>query len=491
MYLSRRALTLIAIGCGVVIVLGVGHSRWRPSFVSSRVSLSDFGLSWEGVSRAEWISSKYASAPSHERPWSSGEGFTTKQLLNGPPTQSFRDNLRPELRYISTWHGDGISNDVTSYINLLFLAKSTGRVAIMDAFYPNAQHVGRGYKVAPENFPFSEAFDMPRFTALTGIDAVDWTAVKNASNEWIDTLGCWNLDQLNINVPAPHAAPTTDQHRIDVSYTIPPNWVKLYSDPANQCTRLSSLELLAFPEMYQRAMQTQQPAKSRHLGVELPPDEQLMCFDWLFYAAQQAVFDMFYDYSGPWRQVGQYLHFNPKIERLAQEYTRKAFKLSASEDIPPFISIHIRHNDFDIWCNGLPQEKCFAPISQFAYRVKQMQKRLKEEKGISTTHVIVTSDEDSEDFWAEVASYGWSWPDHTNTKDEYGPFYPFLIDGAIQAMSHAIIGTDRSTVSGIAAKRIESWQGGFAYFVRWGRPGADDENDPEYQLRLHALEEHF
>ncbi|KAF7290992.1 hypothetical protein HMN09_01278100 [Mycena chlorophos] len=82
-----------------------------------------------------------------------------------------------------------------------------------------------------------------------------------------------------------------------------------------------------------------------------------------------------------------------------------------------------------------------------------------------------------------------AWPDHTNTKDEYGPFYPFLIDGAIQAMSHAIVGTDRSTVSGIAAKRIESWQGGLAYFVRWGRPGADDENDPEYQVRLHALEE--
>ncbi|KAF7290994.1 hypothetical protein HMN09_01278300 [Mycena chlorophos] len=430
-----------------------------------------------------WYHSNLGLAPSVCEPLSSVLEPVSTRVLNGPPTTKFRDNLRPELKYVTTWHGDGISNDVMSYIQLLYLAKTTERVAIMDSFFPNAQHVGRGHKVPPKNLLFSEAFDVPRFMEATGIAVVDWADVKNATeDDEFDTLGCWNLEQLD-GSDYPRLGQTPGQLRIDLSHTIVPEWVKI--DANRRFIRLSALEMLGFPEMYEVAMRTQRPAKSWHLGVELPPDQQLMCFDWLFFAGEHRAADMYYDYSASWRHAGQHLHFHPKIERLAREYTRQAMGLSADQTIPPFISVHIRHNDFEMWCNGFPREECFAPVSQFALRVKQLQARLLAEKGVSATRVIVTSDEDSEEFWTEVASYGFVRPDHTNTKDEHGPFYPFLIDGAIQAMSHGIVGTDRSTVSGIAARRIQSWQDGLAYYVKWGSPHADEEGD----VIRHALEQ--
>lgn len=41
-------------------------------------------------------------------------------------------------------------------------------------------------------------------------------------------------------------------------------------------------------------------------------------------------------------------------------------------------------------------------------------------------------------------------------------------------MGRAFVGTDRSTMSMVAARRVEDWQDGPAVYVRWGHPGADD-----------------
>lgn len=74
--------------------------------------------------------------------------------------------------------------------------------------------------------------------------------------------------------------------------------------------------------------------------------------------------------------------------------------------------------------------------------------------------------------------------------------YPALIDAVVQSMGIGFVGTARSTMSLVAAKRVEDWNGGisrqvsappselhpfltlprrtFAFQVSWGRNGADD-----------------
>ncbi|KAF7290982.1 Lysophospholipase [Mycena chlorophos] len=487
MPISRRVQILAAIGGVALIMLALGHAnshsslspaRWLPGSARYDDGSPTLGFA-EGVAHMMgWESAGevvpeavYKAAPNGKKPL----------LLKGPPTTSYKDNLLPDVKYITSWHGDGISNDIMAYMTLLFLAKMTERVAIMDSFFPNPQHVGAGYdeEHQPKNLDFSEAFDIPRFTKLTGVDVVQWSQVKNASTDDLDTLGCWDLESLNRW--GPHIGQTIDQLRIDISYTPAPNWAKLNPGAeGDPWSRISVLIALAFPEIYKLAMASQQPAKSRHLGVELPPDQHLVCFDFLFSTVETMGNDLFHDYSSVWRLIGQHLHFHPKVERLAQEQLRKMFHLSETEPIPPFISVHVRHNDFQIWCGDQSLEDCFAPFSQYAYRIKRMQKLLLATKGLSVNHVVVTSDENSKEFWAQVASYGYKSPDHSTTKEDHGPFYPFLIDGAILAMGSAIVGTDRSTLSGIAGKRVESWQGGPSYYVRWGGPGVDRDDHPDW-----------
>lgn len=52
--------------------------------------------------------------------------------------------------------------------------------------------------------------------------------------------------------------------------------------------------------------------------------------------------------------------------------------------------------------------------------------------------------------------------------------HPVLIDAAIQSGSVGFVGTDRSTMSIMAMRRVQSWQNGITAMVKWGYIGADD-----------------
>ena len=162
-----------------------------------------------------------------------------------------------------------------------------------------------------------------------------------------------------------------------------------------------------------------------------------------------------------------------------------------------YISIHVRHHDFQVYCEDLPLSDCFAPISVIARRVQEVKEELLLKHGLDVKHIIMTSDEDDPAWWAEVYAQGWKAPDHTNTATEYGrwcvpfsfiPFlassadlhpvlfirYPVLVDAVIQSNGRGFVGTDRSTMSEMAKRRSESWHNGVTRLVRWGWIGADD-----------------
>ena len=52
--------------------------------------------------------------------------------------------------------------------------------------------------------------------------------------------------------------------------------------------------------------------------------------------------------------------------------------------------------------------------------------------------------------------------------------YPLIIDAVIQSGGLGFVGTDRSTMSLLARRRVQSWHDGVVRAVKWGRPGADD-----------------
>jgi len=52
--------------------------------------------------------------------------------------------------------------------------------------------------------------------------------------------------------------------------------------------------------------------------------------------------------------------------------------------------------------------------------------------------------------------------------------YPVLIDAVIQSGGVGFLGTDRSTMSTLARRRVQSWHNGVVRTVKWGQKGADD-----------------
>lgn len=86
----------------------------------------------------------------------------------------------------------------------------------------------------------------------------------------------------------------------------------------------------------------------------------------------------------------------------------------------------------------------------------------------------MTSDERNATWWDGVVAQGWFGLDHSKTAELYGPWYPVLIDAAIQSGGIGYVGTDRSTMSMMGRRRVETWHKGVVRTVRWGKPDSDD-----------------
>lgn len=52
--------------------------------------------------------------------------------------------------------------------------------------------------------------------------------------------------------------------------------------------------------------------------------------------------------------------------------------------------------------------------------------------------------------------------------------YPVLIDAVVQSTGLGFVGTDRSTMSILARRRVQTWQDGAVRTIKWGRLGSDD-----------------
>ena len=57
---------------------------------------------------------------------------------------------------------------------------------------------------------------------------------------------------------------------------------------------------------------------------------------------------------------------------------------------------------------------------------------------------------------------GWSFVNHTmeRTLEQYGEWYPPLVDVVIQSFAVGFVGTEDSTFSLIGERRVKDWNGG-------------------------------
>jgi len=228
---------------------------------------------------------------------------------------------------------------------------------------------------------------------------------------------------------------------------------------------------LAFPET--RSANLQPPRESPNHHVSLPPDEHLLCYDYLYYVSANQPFEFDFDYSPAWRFVGKHMHWFPPLQNLAELYIRRAIGAPEDGPTPPWIAIHMRHGDFKVFCSDDPSA-CFPSLSVISRRVEEVKAELLQRKGIVVNNVIMTSDERDPSWWDGVKAQGWFAIDHNNTVERFGPWYPVLIDAVIQSTGVGFVGTDKSTMSIMARRRVESWMDGAVRTVKWGGPDADN-----------------
>ncbi|KAF7337679.1 hypothetical protein MSAN_02241400 [Mycena sanguinolenta] len=335
--------------------------------------------------------------------------------LNGPPTAAYKDNLRNHTKYITSWGSSaGWANDVISLMNLIYLGLITDRVSILPP------HTSTHLPWESPSLPFGEAFDVPRLRRALGTPVLEWREVKQTDSEVLDDIGCWNVwESVQYSANTPRHSIVHDKLRLDISYTKTPQWIKMIPNYEHDqhCT-FWSLAALAFPDA--RAANLVPPLPSPQHQLSLPPDEQLLCFDYLYYVAAQEPFEIGLDYSPAWRYVGQHMHWTPVLDRLTNEYIRHSLRLDAEDPIPPF---YFRPR----------------PAGRLSGLVKA---EIWEQKQLAVNHVIITSDEKDPAWWQDVSGLGWWTPDHAELKTEerFGVWYPVLIDAAIHSRGSGVCG---------------------------------------------------
>jgi hypothetical protein len=380
-----------------------------------------------------------------------------------------------------------------TYGNLLYLALITDRIPVLPMFTPS--HIGGN--VRP--IDFGQMFDVPRLRSLLGKPVLEWHEVKDPQSEHMDSLGCWNVWQAVQNGEArPRSSTIPERLKLDISYTKLPDWVKTYPGIENDPhASFWALARFGFPDTRQANLG--HPLASEHLNLTVNPDEQMLCYDYLYYVCAHQAYEYDFDYSPAWRYAMQFVHFTPTLEQLADAYVRRAIGAEHSTATPPFIAIHVRHADFKVYCEDIPLYECYASLPVISRRVEEVRTEIQEKKGIHVEHVIMTSDERNETWWQEVESMGWKrlhhlkWagvqentspvdnvdtiapiPGAPENLEKFAEWFPLLLDATVQSRGLGFVGTDRSTMSMIARRRVETWQGGVSRTVKWGRPDSDD-----------------
>ncbi|CAE6482103.1 unnamed protein product [Rhizoctonia solani] len=432
-----------------------------------------------------------ATSPMSENETAHGKSISSSVVLSSiNATATFRENLVPSTRYVTTFVSAGFTNQFMEITSLVYLSILTRRVPVVPAFL--AEHFSKPADVAPVTF--SDIFDLPYLSGKLGTPIVEWHEVKRTAyspvdgpNPEVEKIGCWSTAAGYKN-SGPAYSYSTELYGLDISYTPVPETYTL-THGSNSDTYMWSiwgLASLGFARSRMRILSDQFrkafPLKSNP-DQKLEPDETMLCWDTLYYTGvfePYPILDFFKDYSPYWSQVGTHMRWKQSLIELANQYLRRHFDLQDTDPIPPFISVHVRRSDFEGACGkDVSKEQCFAPVIAYDRRVQEVRARLNARtNGTNVREILVTSDERDPGWWKQISSLGpeWRWVDHATekTSEKYGKWFPLLLDTVFQSMGKGFVGTEQSTMSELARVRVEDWNDGESAMVRWGSPDADN-----------------
>ena len=167
-----------------------------------------------------------------------------------------------------------LANDVMSYFNLLYVAKISGRTAVLPPFAPSHLGSEAGY------INFGEVFDIPRLSALMNVPIIEWRDIKNENSTVRDEIGCWSIWSTSSSEHRPRGNPIEPRLNLDVSYTGIPESAVLYPQiPNDPHVKFWSLATITFPTGRANAhLPSEAEFPSRYSGHRQLPDEQMACF---------------------------------------------------------------------------------------------------------------------------------------------------------------------------------------------------------------------
>jgi hypothetical protein len=172
-------------------------------------------------------------------------------------------------------------------VNLIYLGIITDRIPVLPPFTPSHINIGASHRVPP--IDFGNIFDVPRLAKLLDKPILEWRDVKDEESDDWDSLGCWNIweaVQDEQRFPRPSEAP--DSLALDISYTSMPKDIKLYPGEVHDFhTTFWNLAKFAYPDTRAPRMGVTKP--SPYMEVILPPDEDMLCFDYMYYVCASTV----------------------------------------------------------------------------------------------------------------------------------------------------------------------------------------------------------
>ncbi|KAG0098382.1 hypothetical protein BGZ93_000285 [Podila epicladia] len=375
----------------------------------------------------------------------------------------------PVAKYMIYLPAEGLTNQFFGMLRAIMVAKSLGRTLVLPPITSSRHNEGN------ENQPWSNFFDLPTFTHLTGVNMIEIKDLRDPGLEStkIEPLEC-------------HVAFGVGSLRVldDTATNFLEQWkFEFRSMGATSSRPLLEIETSEFDDMVS-LLRSQE-------------HERLLCLT--------NVNKIEVPVNTEWDLYGQYFYFSPRAEnlferlflrlqrsrsvsrqpRLSQMYendnnVHHDFGASLETDrttlIPkggrprhpgaptqndPFIVIHIRRQDFIEFCqtrfqHQLPQ--CLPTAQDLVQRLQEVLVDRPELRGVP---VYVVTDEDRTQKLTEIRDMGWQIVNHARlgTATALGPFGPPILDQMLMAKSQAVIGVRPSAFFRVAAHRQRDWKG--------------------------------
>lgn len=196
-----------------------------------------------------------------------------------------------------------------------------------------------------------------------------------------------------------------------------------------------------------------------------PPNEDLLCFDKLFYVIPEKMMpggryitEELSAVDPIWTEVATHVHFTPRIEKITDE---SMVKLKITK---PFIGVHMRRGDFEGW--GRTKMNGTESLEDYRSVVERMKVDVAK-KGYKKVDVVFMTDSEDPQFIGLAQKQGWIYSDHTmlGTVKICGSWCPAILDSSILSRAIGFVGTATSTFSHLAARRVETWNKGVSHIV--------------------------